>query len=150
MLETASAADSGSISSLPTLQEGVVSVLGYCMVYVTGGAGEPVVFLHRLGQAYSVWDGVLPLLARRFRVFAVDMLGCGASDKPHIDYKPQGSGDLYAPLHGCGGDRARVWWDTRWAEASPCTCFTSILSASIGWRCSPLAGWAARCVRSCV
>ncbi len=86
MLETISAADSGSVSPLPALQEGVASVLGYRMAYVTGGEGEPVVFLHGLGQAYSVWDGVLPLLARRFRVFALDMLGCGASDKPRIDY----------------------------------------------------------------
>jgi pimeloyl-ACP methyl ester carboxylesterase len=88
MLETVSsdptaAADS---SALPALQAGVASVMGYRMAYVAGGAGEPIVFLHGLGHAASAWDEVLPYLARRFRVFAVDMLGCGRSDKPRVDY----------------------------------------------------------------
>lgn len=70
----------------PVLQERVVSVLGYRMAYVTGGEGESLILIHGLGHAASAWNGVLPALARRFRVFAVDMLGCGRSDKPHIDY----------------------------------------------------------------
>ncbi len=73
-------------ASLPPLQEDVASVRGHRMVYVTGGDGEPVIFLHGLGHASSTWDGILPYLARRFQVFAVDMLGCGRSDKPRIDY----------------------------------------------------------------
>ena len=70
----------------PVLQERVASVLGYRMAYVTGGEGEPLILIHGLGLASSSWNGVLPALARRFRVFAVDMLGCGRSDKPRIDY----------------------------------------------------------------
>ena len=70
----------------PLLQEHVASVLGYRMAYVTGGEGESLILLHGLGLASSSWNGVLPALARRFRVFAVDMLGCGRSDKPRIDY----------------------------------------------------------------
>jgi pimeloyl-ACP methyl ester carboxylesterase len=70
----------------PLLQERVASVLGYRMAYVAGGEGEPLILLHGLGHASSAWNGVLPLLARRFKVFAVDMLGCGRSDKPRIDY----------------------------------------------------------------
>jgi pimeloyl-ACP methyl ester carboxylesterase len=69
-----------------TLHDAEVSVLGYRMAYVTGGAGEPIVFLHGLGHAALAWNGVLPALAQHFRVFAVDMLGCGRSDKPRIDY----------------------------------------------------------------
>ncbi|HEY7350804.1 MAG TPA: alpha/beta hydrolase [Ktedonobacterales bacterium] len=87
MLETLPPGEvSGNFPAAPALQEGVVSVRGYRMAYVVGGAGEPIVFLHGLGHASSVWSGVLPHLARRFRVFAVDMLGCGRSDKPRIDY----------------------------------------------------------------
>ena len=70
----------------PLLRERVASVLGYRLAYITGGEGEPVIFLHGLGHAASLWNGVLPALARHFRVFAVDMLGCGHSDKPRIDY----------------------------------------------------------------
>ena len=70
----------------PLLQERVASVLGYRMAYITGGEGEPLILLHGLGHAASAWNGVLPALARHFRVFAVDLLGCGRSDKPRIDY----------------------------------------------------------------
>jgi pimeloyl-ACP methyl ester carboxylesterase len=68
------------------LQEAEASVLGYRMAYLTGGAGDPVVFLHGLGHASIAWNGVLPALAQHFRVFALDMLGCGRSEKPRIDY----------------------------------------------------------------
>jgi pimeloyl-ACP methyl ester carboxylesterase len=87
MLETISL-DTASVdvSAAPSLQEGVVSVLGHRMAYVTGGEGEPVIFLHGLGHAKGTWNEVLPQLARHFRVFAVDMLGCGRSDKPRMEY----------------------------------------------------------------
>ncbi len=88
MLETISSDPTASdgLSSLPSLQDGAASVMGYRMAYVAGGMGEPVIFLHGLGHAASAWDEVLPHLARRFHVFAVDMLGCGRSDKPRVDY----------------------------------------------------------------
>ena len=70
----------------PLLYERFVSVLGHRMVYFTSGEGEPLILLHGLGQAASAWNGVLPALARHFRVFAIDLLGCGRSDKPRIDY----------------------------------------------------------------
>jgi pimeloyl-ACP methyl ester carboxylesterase len=70
----------------PALCERSVSVLGYRMAYVTGGEGEPVILLHGLGLAASSWQWVLPTLARHFRVYAIDMFGCGRSDTPRIDY----------------------------------------------------------------
>ena len=70
----------------PVLYKQSVSVLGHRMAYVTGGEGEPVVLLHGVGLAASSWQWVLPTLARRFRVFALDMFGCGRSDAPRIDY----------------------------------------------------------------
>jgi pimeloyl-ACP methyl ester carboxylesterase len=87
MLETISFdIASADHAALPALQEGVVSILGHRMAYVTGGEGEPVLFLHGLGHASGTWNEVLPPLARHFRVFAVDMLGCGRSDKPRVEY----------------------------------------------------------------
>jgi pimeloyl-ACP methyl ester carboxylesterase len=87
MLETISAdTDDDDASSTPSFQEGVVSVLGHRMAYVVGGAGEPVILLHGLGHASGTWTEVLPRLARHFRVYAIDMLGCGRSDTPRIEY----------------------------------------------------------------
>src|SRR6185437_3716571 len=87
MLETNPfGAASGDVSAAPSFREDVVSVLGHRMAYITGGAGEPVLFLHGLGHTAGTWNEVLPQLARHFRVFAVDMLGCGRSDKPRVEY----------------------------------------------------------------
>jgi pimeloyl-ACP methyl ester carboxylesterase len=81
-----SLAATGAAAPLPALEQGVARVLGHRMAYVVAGAGDPVILLHGLGHASGTWAEVLPPLARHFRVFAVDMLGCGRSDKPRIDY----------------------------------------------------------------
>ncbi|HEY1800863.1 MAG TPA: alpha/beta hydrolase [Terriglobales bacterium] len=50
--------------------------------YVAAGAGPPLVLLHGL-VAYSFsWRFVISPLAEHFRVYALDMLGCGFSDCP--------------------------------------------------------------------
>src|ERR1051326_4339625 len=87
MLESfSSQAGKPTAALLPSLEQGEARVLGHRMAYVVAGAGEPVILLHGLGHASGTWAEVLPQLARRFRVYAVDMLGCGRSDKPRIDY----------------------------------------------------------------
>lgn len=61
-------------------------VLGYRMRYLVGGMGEPVLLLHGLADSKEAWQRLLPDLARRYRVYAPDLLGCGASEKPRINY----------------------------------------------------------------
>jgi pimeloyl-ACP methyl ester carboxylesterase len=39
------------------------------------GDGDPIVLVHGLGTGSSAWDRVTPLLARRYRVIAVDLPG---------------------------------------------------------------------------
>lgn len=54
--------------------------------YLAEGTGPPLVLLHGL-VAYSFsWRFVIAPLAKRFRVYAVDMLGNGFSDCPRLDY----------------------------------------------------------------
>jgi pimeloyl-ACP methyl ester carboxylesterase len=43
------------------------------------GAGPPLVLLHALGSSRSSWDPVVPALAERFEVLAVDLPGFGES-----------------------------------------------------------------------
>lgn len=61
-------------------------VFGHRMRYLAGGSGEPALLLHGLADTADAWGRVLPALAKRYRVFAPDLLGCGGSDKPAIDY----------------------------------------------------------------
>lgn len=53
--------------------------------YVDEGAGDVVVLIHGNGGSLEGWidSGVLPSLARDYRVVALDARGHGGSDKPH-------------------------------------------------------------------
>jgi pimeloyl-ACP methyl ester carboxylesterase len=44
--------------------------------------GEPILLLHGFPESHRTWRGVVPILARDFRVIAPDQRGFGASDKP--------------------------------------------------------------------
>jgi pimeloyl-ACP methyl ester carboxylesterase len=46
------------------------------------GSGEPLLLIHGLMTTSYSWRFVLEPLAKRFRVIAPDMVGCGASGKP--------------------------------------------------------------------
>jgi 4,5:9,10-diseco-3-hydroxy-5,9,17-trioxoandrosta-1(10),2-diene-4-oate hydrolase len=47
-----------------------------------GGGGEPVVLIHGLGSSLSIWEKAMPLLARRTRVYAMDLPGHGETPLP--------------------------------------------------------------------
>jgi pimeloyl-ACP methyl ester carboxylesterase len=47
--------------------------------YSRSGQGEPLVLLHPLGSSRAAWDAIVPALAERFDVIAVDLPGFGAS-----------------------------------------------------------------------
>jgi pimeloyl-ACP methyl ester carboxylesterase len=51
--------------------------------------GRPIVLIHCFSCAMDWWDGMLPILERKHRVIAVDLLGHGGSEKPGSGYTPQ-------------------------------------------------------------
>ena len=55
--------------------------------YFAGGEGEPVVLVHGLSGSAANWVELLPELAERHRVLAVDLPGHGRSERP-----PRGAG----------------------------------------------------------
>ncbi len=73
---------------------GGVSVLNHTMAYRVRGRGPAVILVHGFSQSTLSWDANLDVLARAgYRVYAIDLLGHGMSDKPYgIRY----SLDLYA------------------------------------------------------
>lgn len=65
-----------------------VTVNGYKMHYLVGGAGRPLVLVHGLGSRAVDWANLIPrLIAGGHRVYAVDLLGYGRSAQPReADY----------------------------------------------------------------
>jgi len=63
---------------------------GIATNYLDAGDGVPVVFVHGSGpgvSAYSNWRLTLPALAEHYRVFALDMVGFGFSERPdEVEY----------------------------------------------------------------
>jgi pimeloyl-ACP methyl ester carboxylesterase len=56
------------------------------VAYRDEGRGEVVLLIHGMGGSSKTWSGVIPLLAKSYRVIAPDLLGHGQSDKPRGDY----------------------------------------------------------------
>lgn len=48
----------------------------------TWGQGPPVLLLHGLGESTFTWHELVPELAKRHRIIALDLKGFGRSDKP--------------------------------------------------------------------
>ena len=59
----------------------------YKICYTVEGSGKPLVLVHGFGASIGHWRKNMPVLAAGgYRVYALDLLGFGASDKPAIDY----------------------------------------------------------------
>lgn len=59
----------------------------YKIHYVVAGEGKPLVLVHGLGGRAEDWLSLIPELKRNgHRIYALDLLGFGRSDKPDVDY----------------------------------------------------------------
>ena len=57
-------------------------VAGHSLIYYRTGKGEPVLLVHGITTYSFIWGKIVPLLAAKYDVITVDLLGCGASDMP--------------------------------------------------------------------
>src|SRR5207302_1700774 len=64
-----------------------VTVYGARIHYVEAGRGVPLILIHGLADDTTILDPVIPRLAARFRVIALDQIGFGRSDKPLLNYR---------------------------------------------------------------
>lgn len=64
-----------------------VDVFGQKIHFLESGSGSPVILLHGLADDADIWAETIPALASKFRVFSLDQIGFGESDKPPIQYR---------------------------------------------------------------
>lgn len=67
---------------------------GYNISYAVTGSGPPVVLVHGFGASLGHYRKNIPALAERHQVWAIDLLGQGASDKPKVAYSMELWGEL--------------------------------------------------------
>lgn len=58
--------------------------------FLTGGEGQPVVFLHGIPGSALTWEGVATRMREQYRVIVPDLRGFGHSDPPIGDYYIEG------------------------------------------------------------
>jgi pimeloyl-ACP methyl ester carboxylesterase len=64
-----------------------VQLGSYRIHYLAGGEGRPLVLVHGLGGRAQDWALLMPALMRHgYRVYALDLLGFGQSQRPDVDY----------------------------------------------------------------
>ena len=54
-----------------------------------GKQKQPILLIHGFGASVYHWRYNIPYLARRYHVYAIDLLGFGLSDKPILDYSAE-------------------------------------------------------------
>ncbi len=70
---------------------------------VTGGKGMPIILIAGFPQSWYAWRRVMPILADRYQVVAIDLPGQGDSDKPVNGYDTQSTGTRVHNLVGALG-----------------------------------------------
>lgn len=89
--------DAELVATLSGFKNAYAEVNGIRLHYVEGGTGEPLILLPSWPQTWWQFNRVLPRLAERYRVLAVDFRGMGSSDKPDDGYdKKTMASDIHA------------------------------------------------------
>ncbi|MFX7705296.1 alpha/beta fold hydrolase, partial [Acinetobacter baumannii] len=80
------------------------------------GQGNPILFIHGIPTSSYLWRNVIPGVSSQGRCIALDLIGCGHSGKPNIQYtladhekfltefiSKMGLKDLILVMHAWGG-----------------------------------------------
>jgi haloalkane dehalogenase len=64
-----------------------VQVFGWPMHYIDEGSGDPILFLHGNPTSSYLYRNIIPYLIPTARCIVPDLIGCGKSGKPDIEYR---------------------------------------------------------------
>jgi len=62
---------------------------GHTIFYAVKGEGTPLVLIHGYGAGIWVWEKQIEVLSQWYRVYALDLIGHGFSDRPKVPYTPE-------------------------------------------------------------
>lgn len=74
---------------VPDIPVRYITLKGTRLRYIATGKGRAIVLLHTLRTQLDMFQKIVPELATRFRVYALDYPGHGYSDIPRAEYSPE-------------------------------------------------------------
>ncbi len=66
---------------MPQSSFSTIEIDGYSIAYSRTGEGEVVLLVHGITTYSFIWRKIIPFLAQKYQVFAIDLPGCGFSSK---------------------------------------------------------------------
>lgn len=97
------------IKKMPGFSSCFQKANGINIHYVKGGSGEPLILLPGWPQTWWSYHHIMPSLAEKYTVIAVDLRGMGDSDKPKEGYtKKNMAVDIRELVVALGYDRVHI------------------------------------------
>jgi pimeloyl-ACP methyl ester carboxylesterase len=73
----------------PSLYPKTIQIKDHTIFYTVKGEGKPLLLIHGYGAGIWVWEKQIEALSSFYRVYALDLIGHGFSDRPKIPYTPE-------------------------------------------------------------
>ena len=73
----------------PSLSPQTIQIKDHTIFYTAKGEGKPLLLIHGYGAGMWVWEKQIEALSQFYRVYALDLIGHGFSDRPKISYTPE-------------------------------------------------------------
>jgi pimeloyl-ACP methyl ester carboxylesterase len=73
----------------PDLSPQTIKIKGHTIFYIARGEGNPLLLIHGYGAGMWVWEKQIEILSQTHKVYALDLIGHGFSDRPKITYTPE-------------------------------------------------------------
>ncbi len=73
----------------PSLIPRSIRIKENTIFYVVKGEGKPLLLIHGYGAGMWIWEKQIDFLSQYYRVYALDVIGHGFSERPKIPYTPE-------------------------------------------------------------
>jgi pimeloyl-ACP methyl ester carboxylesterase len=73
----------------PSLTPMTIQINSRTIFYTVKGDGKPLLLIHGYGAGMWVWEKQIEALSQSYRVYVLDLIGHGFSDRPEVSYTPE-------------------------------------------------------------